>query len=100
MKLAEHPTVKRLRERECSGDEQQRNPLDAEWLKRLVLDAGADDVNFVEIERTTLDDQRGDILKALPRTKALVSFVVRMNREADPYTGSFGGEYGVSSCWR
>jgi ferredoxin len=46
-----------------------------------VLDAGADDVGSVEIERTELDDQRTDILNAFPRTKTLISFVVRMNRE-------------------
>src|SRR5678816_4333632 len=49
---------------------------------RLVLDAGADDVGFVEIGRSDLDDQREDILKAFPHTKTLISFVVRMNREA------------------
>jgi NAD-dependent dihydropyrimidine dehydrogenase PreA subunit len=35
----------------------------------------------VEIERTELDDQRADILKAFPHTRTLISFVVRMNRE-------------------
>jgi len=56
--------------------------LDAGWLKQLVLDARADDVGFVEIGRPALDDQREDILKAFPHTKTLISFVVRMNREA------------------
>lgn len=55
--------------------------LNAEWLKRLCQDAGADDVGFVEIERAELDDQRGEILDCFPRAKALISFVVRMNRE-------------------
>jgi ferredoxin len=45
-------------------------------------DAGADDVGFVEIGRPALDDQREGILKAVPYTKTLISFVVRMNREA------------------
>jgi Fe-S-cluster-containing hydrogenase component 2 len=39
-------------------------------------------VGFVEIGRPALDDQREDILKAFPYTKTLISFVVRMNREA------------------
>jgi Fe-S-cluster-containing hydrogenase component 2 len=56
--------------------------LDTEWLKQLVLAAGADDVGFVEIGRPVLDEQRHDILKAFPHTKTLISFVVRMNREA------------------
>ncbi|GAB4151821.1 MAG: 4Fe-4S binding protein [Planctomycetaceae bacterium] len=81
MKLADHPTVKRLRERAETNNALNQQPLDANWLRQLVLDAGADDVGFVEIARPELDDQREDILKAFSRTKTLVSFVVRMNRE-------------------
>jgi Fe-S-cluster-containing hydrogenase component 2 len=80
MQLDEHPTVKQLREREATGDAEDQT-LDAEWLRRLVLEAGADDVGFVEIGRTELDDQRTDILNTFPRTKTLISYVVRMNRE-------------------
>ena len=80
MKLAEHPTVRRIRQRE-SIVEEDNQPLDADSLRQLVLDAGADDVGFVQIERPELDDQRDDILEAFPRTKTLISFVVRMNRE-------------------
>ena len=39
------------------------------------------DMGFDENDRSELDEQRDDILKAFPRTKALISFVVRMNRE-------------------
>ncbi len=81
MKFAEHPTVKRLSERQATTHAEDRQPLDADWLRQLVLDAGADDVGFVEIDRKELDDQREDILRAFPRTRALVSFVVRLNRE-------------------
>ena len=38
-------------------------------------------MGFVEIGRPSLDDQRDDILNAFPRTKTLIAFVVRMNRE-------------------
>ena len=62
--------------------EKTSEPLDAGWLKQLVLDAGADDVGFVEIGRPALDDQRQDILKAFSHARTLISFVVRMNREA------------------
>src|SRR4030095_13777969 len=81
MKLEDHPTVQRLRLKTV-GAPSKTEPLDAQWLKQLVLDAGADDVGFVEIGRPALDDQREDILKAFPHTKTLISFVVRMNREA------------------
>src|SRR4026208_2636062 len=81
MKLEDHPTVQRLRLKTV-GAPSKTEPLDAQWLKQLVLDAGADAVGFVEIGRPALDDQRDDILKAFPHTKTLISFVVRMNREA------------------
>ena len=80
MKLTDHPTVKRIQERGVAVAEDAQ-PLDARWLRQLVLDAGADDVGFVEIERAALEDQRDDILSAFPKTKTLISFVVRMNRE-------------------
>jgi hypothetical protein len=80
MKLEDHPTVQRIRLKAVPSV--PLKPLDAGWLKQLVLDAGADDVGFVEIGRPALDDQREDILKAFPYTKTLISFVVRMNREA------------------
>ncbi len=51
MKLAEHPTLKRIRQQETSVVEEDNQPLDADWLRQLVLDAGADDVGFVQIER-------------------------------------------------
>lgn len=54
--------------------------LDRAWLRQLCLEAGADDVGFVEIDRRDLEKDRPDILNAFPHTKTLVSFVVRMNR--------------------
>src|SRR5207247_11030352 len=82
MKLEDHPTVQRIRLKTIPSVPPKKQSLDAAWLKQLVLDAGADDVGFVEIGRPALDDQRQDILKAFPHTKTLISFVVRMNREA------------------
>jgi len=81
MKLADHPTVKQFLKKKARTGEEIRKALDAEWLRQLLLDAGADDVGFVEIERSAIDDQREDILKTFPRTKTLISYVVRMNRE-------------------
>jgi len=80
--LAEHPTVKRFHERTTAGPETRvPSTLDAEWLRTLCLDAGADDVGFVEIDRPEIADQRDDILAVFPRAKTLVSIVCRMNRE-------------------
>jgi Fe-S-cluster-containing hydrogenase component 2 len=77
-KLDEHPTVVRYRQ---SPEKKPPKVLDAERLRRLCLDAGADDVGFVSIGRPELDDQREDILRLFPWTKGLVSLVCRMNRE-------------------
>jgi NAD-dependent dihydropyrimidine dehydrogenase PreA subunit len=80
--LSEHQTVKWFRERvEAATDRATSRSIDAEWLRQLCLEAGADDVGFVEIDRPGLADQRDDILSFFPRTKTLISFVRRMNRE-------------------
>ncbi len=69
MKLEDHPTVRRTRLKSVPSVPSKKESLDAGWLKQLVLDAGADDVGFVEIDRPALDDQRQDIFKAFPHTK-------------------------------
>src|SRR5262245_26730783 len=82
--LSEHPTVKWFRERAEAATEQATSPsLNAEWLRRLCLEAGADDVGFVEIDRPELADQRVDILSFFPQTKTLISIVCRLNPEAN-----------------
>lgn len=50
-------------------------------MRELCLQAGADDIGFVEIDRPEIADQHADILAAFPKTKTLISFVCRMNRE-------------------
>ncbi|MBW4644546.1 MAG: SCP2 sterol-binding domain-containing protein [Goleter apudmare HA4340-LM2] len=78
-KFDRHPTVKKFREQNILNED--KAPLDADWLRKLCLEAGADDVGFVEIERAEIADQRQEILQAFPVTKTLISFVCRMNRE-------------------
>ena len=80
--LSEHPTVKRFHEKAGSSEAHSgTTTLEAQWLRQLCLDAGADDVGFVEIDRPELGDERTDIVGFFPRTRALISFVLRMNRE-------------------
>ncbi len=55
--------------------------IDQDWLRQLALEAGADDVGLVEIDRPDLEKDRPDILNAFPHTQTLLSFVVRTNRE-------------------
>jgi ferredoxin len=77
--LKEHPTVKAHREK--PAPEKVSQPLDAAWLRQLCLDAGADDVGFVEVDRPALAEERPHIQRAFPHTRSLISFVLRMNRD-------------------
>jgi Fe-S-cluster-containing hydrogenase component 2 len=82
MKLDDHPTVRVVRGRLSQPSTQiSSSTLDAEWLRKLCLDAGADDVGFVELGRPALADQRDAILRIFPQAQSFISFVVRMNRE-------------------
>src|SRR5690242_12842335 len=80
--LAEHPTVKRFHEQRAAQTQlPATQALDAAWLRQLCLNAGADDVGFVESDRPEIADQKADIQSVFSRTKTLISFVRRMNRE-------------------
>lgn len=78
MSLENHPTAVRAR---ATPKPQAAGLLDAEWLKALARAHGADDVGLVEIGRPALTDQLTYIRQVFPRTRAVLSFVVRMNRE-------------------
>src|SRR5215813_8288182 len=78
--LSEHPSVKRFRER-SAAEPHEPSTLDAQELRKICIEAGADDVGFVDVQRPELAQEREDILRFFPHTKALISFVVRMNRE-------------------
>src|SRR4051794_4260394 len=77
--LEQHPTVEAHRRR--VAPEKISEPLDAVWLRQLCLDAGADDVGFVEVGRAALAEEQPHIQRAFPHTRSLISFVLRMNRD-------------------
>jgi ferredoxin len=80
--LSQHPTVKHFHEQRADRAELAATQvLDGTWLRQLCLDAGADDVGFVESDRPEIADQKADIQWLFPRTKTLISFACRMNRE-------------------
>ena len=56
-----------------------RPAVDVDWLKQLVLDAGADDVGFVSVDREEIASEIRYILEAFPETRTLVSIVCRLN---------------------
>ncbi len=55
--------------------------LTAAQIREVCIEAGADDVGFVSIERPEVADQLEDIRTLLPTARTLIAFVVRMNRE-------------------
>jgi NAD-dependent dihydropyrimidine dehydrogenase PreA subunit len=80
--LSEHPTVKQFRAREAAQAAQPApESVGREWLRQVCLEAGADDVGFVEIDRSEIADQRAEMLSLLPGTQTVVSLAMRMNRE-------------------
>src|SRR5262249_37711683 len=79
--LSEHPSVKRFRDRTAAAPTGPPPMIDAQELRDICLEAGADDVGFVEFDRPELADQQNNILHFFPHTKSLISFVLRMNRE-------------------
>jgi Fe-S-cluster-containing hydrogenase component 2 len=81
-RFEDHPTVQWWRERTVAQTPVVAAPLNADSLRELCLQAGAEDVGFVEIDRPEIADQRTDILTAFPKTKTLISFVCRMNQES------------------
>lgn len=80
-KFDNHPTVRWWREQSTNNPKTSTVALNSDSLRTLCLDAGADDVGFVEIYRPTIADQHAEILAVFPPTKTLISFVCCMNRE-------------------
>ncbi len=76
----EHPTIRVFRSNPVESTAVAK-PLNAAWLRQLCLETGADDVGFVELERASLAEERPHIERTFPRTRSLISFVVRMNRD-------------------
>jgi NAD-dependent dihydropyrimidine dehydrogenase PreA subunit len=82
IKLEDHPTVKHFFDNPKSIPwKSSSSKVDADWLRTVCLESGADDVGFVEIDLEEIRFEKEDILSYFPRTKTLISFVCRMNRE-------------------
>ena len=79
MSIDEHPSVQAVRRRTVA---EKPNRMEAQTLRQWCLEAGADDVGFVGIDRKELDEERADILRIFPATKSLICFVTRMNADS------------------
>jgi len=79
MKTENYPDAARTEER--SAKHSAVPEIDAGELRRICMDAGADDVGFVEIDRAEIADQRAEIGAIFPMARTLIAIVCRMNRE-------------------
>lgn len=77
--IENHPTVAAVRNR---ANRSIPSVIDSASLRQWCLEAGAEDVGFVNLQRSELDSDREDILRLFPATKALICFVCRMNPDS------------------
>lgn len=78
MRLDDHPTVKRIR---ASRQEPVDAVINADRLRELCLEAGADDVGFVPIDAPEAASEREHAVKALPGAQTYIAICLRMNRD-------------------
>ena len=64
------------------GSVPSRTAVSAVWLREIALEAGADDVGLVAIEREELAVDRASVSEIAPWAKTLIAFVCKMNRES------------------
>ena len=76
-RLADHPTVRKVLARKT----EKPGVIDADWLRQVCLDAGADDVAFASVDNPDLAGEREHVDAALPGTQSFISLVVKMNRD-------------------
>jgi ferredoxin len=76
-RLAEHPTVRKM----MAHRSEPPGVIDAEWLRRVCLEAGADDVAFASVDDPALASEVEHVDGALAGTKSYISLVVKMNRD-------------------
>jgi len=60
----------------------RNSKMSAAALKTLCLEAGVDDVGFVDIEREALGADRPNLSRIFPGTRTIISVVFRANRDA------------------
>jgi ferredoxin len=77
-RLADHPTVRAVRARPATP---AAPVIDAAHLRRICLDAGADDVAFASVDDPALESEREHANTALPGVRSYISLVVKMNRD-------------------
>jgi ferredoxin len=81
MGLSDHPAVKRYQQKKAFIPRTATEAIpDSDMLKKLAMEAGADDAGLVSIDDPALRGQRQDILAAFPGCRSLLSIVCRLHR--------------------
>jgi Fe-S-cluster-containing hydrogenase component 2 len=76
-RLAEHPTVRKVMARHTEPP----GVIDADWLRQVCLEAGADDVAFARVDNPDLASEVEHVDNALPGARSYIPLVVKMNRD-------------------
>lgn len=61
---------------------ERRSLIEADWLRELCLESGADDVGFVDIGRAALGAENNNARRLFPDVKSLICLVGVSNRDA------------------
>jgi len=69
--------------------------VSSETLRKICLEAGADETGFVEVERLGLAQEKPDIFRVYPATRAIISLSRALNREnvQSPARPLYNGEF-------
>ncbi|AQA03866.1 (4Fe-4S)-binding protein [Mycobacterium sp. MS1601] len=76
-RIADHPTVRAV----LARNRAKPGVIDADWLRQVCLDAGADDVGFASVADPALASESHHVEAALPGARSYLSLVVKMNRD-------------------
>jgi len=79
MSLADHPIVRAYREGKINPPKPTAI-LESTQLKKMALNAGADDAGLVDLSRDAMADYRQDLLAAMPDTKSVMTLAFRVNQ--------------------
>lgn len=82
MSIKNHPTVKWFNR--DSGSHRtgiKEDQLNYEIIKAMAHEAGADDCGLADIESAALEKEKQEILSLYPKTRTVISIVIKLNRE-------------------
>ena len=59
----------------------KEKPYSSEAIKKICLDAGADDVGLVDLDRQSVQKEKEGILHVYPLTRSIIAIIIVNNRE-------------------